>query len=216
MTSTPAPTPRKQSERRKETIAQLIDATIACLVELGYAHTTTQAIASRAGLSQGAIFRHYPTRQDLLIAAAEVLSDRFHDDFKQRIEKAQGPQDTRVEMALTAMSEVISSPNQIAWFELQLAARTDAALCEAFQPIFKRNQQGSIELAQMLLPDLIAHLPMASEVVQALIHMFHGVTLDAHIEQDAKKQAQMLSTTIMFAKMFLAQWQDHGRHVASA
>lgn len=195
--------PRTQNERRQETIALLMDASIACLVELGYTHTTTQAIAHKAGMSQGAIFRHFATRQDLLIAAADVMADRFLQDYRERLEQARPTPANEVDVALQVLHEVIASPNQIAWFELQLAARTDHALCEAFRPIFLRNQQENIQLGMQLLPNLLGQIPMAAEVTQLLIHVFHGLALDAHIEQNARKQEQILATTTVMAKLIL-------------
>ncbi|MEY4767062.1 MAG: hypothetical protein RI907_3735 [Pseudomonadota bacterium] len=197
---------RTQRERREETIGQLVDATIGCLVELGYTHTTTQAVAAKAGLSQGAIFRHFATRQDLLIAAAQALSVRFLDDYRERLAQASATAapDQRVDVAVQALSEVICSPNQVAWFELQLAARTDQALCAAFQPIYQRCMAESVALGQELLPDVLGQLPVANEVIQLIIHIFHGMTLAAHVEPGPARQGQMLAVTTMIAKAALA------------
>lgn len=68
--ASPVRRPCIQAERRLGTIQSLINATIGCLVEPDYTHTTTQAIAHEAGMWQGAIFRHFPIRQDPLIATA--------------------------------------------------------------------------------------------------------------------------------------------------
>jgi AcrR family transcriptional regulator len=203
MTTTTKRAPRTQNERRQETIAQLIDSAISCLVEMGYTHTTTQAIAHKAGLSQGAIFRHFPTRQELLIAAADVLAERFLRDYRERLAKARPTPANELEVAVRVLSDVIASPNQIAWFELQLAARTDHGLCEAFRPIFLRCQRECIELGTALLPHLLGRIPMAAEVLQLLIHVFHGLTLDAHIEQNPAKHDQMLAVTTMVSKLLM-------------
>ena len=196
--------PRTQTERREGTIGLLIDATVACLNDLGYAHTSTQAIALRAGLSQGAIFRHFPTRQDLMVATAEALAGRFLDDYRARLQPAPAARDEgRIDAAVRALADVTSTPNQVAWFELQMASRTDHALSEAFRPIFLRCQRDCIALGQTLLPDLLGTLPFAGEAIQLLIHVFHGIQLDAHIEQDPHKQAQMLAFTTTIAKLAL-------------
>ena len=54
----------------------LLDATIACLVEDGYAKTTTTRVAERAGVSRGAHLHHFQTRQALVAAAMEHLAER--------------------------------------------------------------------------------------------------------------------------------------------
>ena len=76
---------RTQQERREQTIARLVDATIECLVKDGYSGTTVKAVAARAGLSQGAIFRHFPTRLELLMATMNTVADRFIQGYQQRV-----------------------------------------------------------------------------------------------------------------------------------
>ena len=64
---------RTQAERRETTRQALLEATIASLVEAGYARTTTTEVVRRAGVSQGALFNHFPTKSALVAAAAEQL-----------------------------------------------------------------------------------------------------------------------------------------------
>src|SRR3954471_2825718 len=71
----PLATRRTQEERRAETRAKLLDATIESLVEVGYAATTTRAVAERAGVSNGAQTHHFPRRVDLVAAAVERLTE---------------------------------------------------------------------------------------------------------------------------------------------
>src|SRR5271157_4688134 len=75
VTANPSPR-RSQAERSAATRDALLDATIACLVEDGYAHTTTSRVAERAGVSRGAHLHHFQTRQALLAAAMEHLAER--------------------------------------------------------------------------------------------------------------------------------------------
>ncbi|WP_369053856.1 TetR/AcrR family transcriptional regulator [Kineococcus terrestris] len=47
----------------------LVAATTALVAEVGYAATTTKAIAARAGVSEGSIYRHFPDKHALFTAA---------------------------------------------------------------------------------------------------------------------------------------------------
>jgi AcrR family transcriptional regulator len=69
-------TRRTQEQRRAETRAKLLDATIESLIEVGYAATTTRAVAQRAGVSSGAQTHHFPRRIDLVGAAVERLVEQ--------------------------------------------------------------------------------------------------------------------------------------------
>ena len=67
-TSEPAPAGRKRltaAERR----AQLIDVAISIFGQRGFRGATTKAIADAAGISEATIFRHFPSKADLYIAA---------------------------------------------------------------------------------------------------------------------------------------------------
>ncbi|MCE9577606.1 MAG: TetR/AcrR family transcriptional regulator, partial [Deltaproteobacteria bacterium] len=48
--------------RAHESRARLVRAATDCLVELGLAGASTARVAERAGLSQGAVFKHFPTK----------------------------------------------------------------------------------------------------------------------------------------------------------
>jgi AcrR family transcriptional regulator len=59
-----APDPRIARSR-----AAVLDATVALLGEVGHSGTTIEAIAERSGVAKTTIYRHWPTKQALLIAA---------------------------------------------------------------------------------------------------------------------------------------------------
>src|SRR6476661_8559130 len=75
MAATPS-SRRSQAERSAATREALLNATLECLVEDGYANTTTARVAVRAGLSRGAHLHHFQTRDTLLAAAADHLTRR--------------------------------------------------------------------------------------------------------------------------------------------
>lgn len=115
--------PRTQEERSASTQNLLLDATIGCLVELGYAGATTTAICERAGVSRGAQLHHYPTKAQLVSGAIERLFERRHREFRESLEEE--PDLTR---ALEGLWAIYTSDTFYAWAELLIASRTDAAL----------------------------------------------------------------------------------------
>src|SRR3954466_3942789 len=83
-------TRRTQEERSSATRALLLDATIACLIDLGYSATTTTVIAERAGVSRGAQLHHFPTKAELVAAAVEHLANRMGAEMRKDADRLHG------------------------------------------------------------------------------------------------------------------------------
>ena len=67
---------RTQEERREGTIRKLLDAATEALIEVGYAGASVQEICERAGVSQGGLFRHFATREALMVAVGEDVGQQ--------------------------------------------------------------------------------------------------------------------------------------------
>jgi AcrR family transcriptional regulator len=66
-------TPRKQprQQRSRETVAVILEAAAQLFQRHGYADTTTNKIAERAGVSIGSLYQYFPNKDALLVALAE-------------------------------------------------------------------------------------------------------------------------------------------------
>jgi AcrR family transcriptional regulator len=151
----PAPeAPRRrpwQVERSAATQARLLEATFDCLVELGYAKTSTPEVLRRAGLSRGAMLHHYPTRADLLAAAMDYVFEKRFAEYEEAF-AALGDDDDRPVGAIDLLWDQVSSPTYYAWLELVVAARTDEALRDRIRPVNERFDRRVAEIRKRLLP----------------------------------------------------------------
>src|SRR3954470_11975957 len=82
MVTSAAASRRTNAERSAATQVRLLDATIECLVERGWHGTSTTEIVRRAGVSRGAQVHHYPTKEDLVLAAVQHLVERRTREFE--------------------------------------------------------------------------------------------------------------------------------------
>lgn len=64
---------RPNALRTAETRKALIEATIACLCDLGYSRTTTLEISRRAEITPGALQHHFGKKDELVLAALDTL-----------------------------------------------------------------------------------------------------------------------------------------------
>ncbi len=118
------PRPKTQAERRAETRAALLNATIESLVTYGYAGTTTGRIAELAGVSRGAQTPYFRSRAELVSAAvthlAELRAEAAHERFSGK--------EVSLEEGLDAIWEEHQGPIFDAALELWVASRTDPEL----------------------------------------------------------------------------------------
>ncbi|MFG1793109.1 TetR/AcrR family transcriptional regulator [Nocardia sp. NPDC049149] len=124
---------RTQAERRAETSAKLIEATIQIVSEQGYAQATVKPICDRAGVTHGALFGRFATRLDLIVAAAAEVSRRQLERFLDNIARLPDIDDPAVIMPLLRQSA--RAPINAVWNELLVAARTDDQLRERLAPV---------------------------------------------------------------------------------
>ena len=115
---------RTQAERRDQTRAALLAATIECLVEHGYAETTTGRIAEIAGVSRGAQIPYFRTRADLVGAALAHLADERVKAAHARFSRGT----VSTEEALDILWEEHQGTIFHAALELWVASRTDPEL----------------------------------------------------------------------------------------
>ncbi|HMU25820.1 MAG TPA: TetR family transcriptional regulator [Solirubrobacterales bacterium] len=120
------PRAKTQAERRAETRAALLDATVESLVTYGYTGTTTGRIAELAGVSRGAQTPYFRSRADLLSAAVTHLAELRLAAVRERFSgKA-----ITVEEGLDALWEEHQGDAFDALLELWIASRTDDEMRE--------------------------------------------------------------------------------------
>ncbi|SET37615.1 TetR/AcrR family transcriptional regulator [Oceanicella actignis] len=117
-----APAPESAADRVAAARARILSAVVACLDELGYADTSIAKVQARAGVSRGALTHHFPSKEDLMAAAAERLLDAALEPARRR-----DPRPAR-EQIIDAWRRIVNTPEGRAFVEILVAARTDAAL----------------------------------------------------------------------------------------
>jgi AcrR family transcriptional regulator len=187
----PPPRRRTQEERSAATIRGLLDAATATLIDVGYAEASVQAICVRAGVSQGALFRHFPTREALMVAVAHDVAERtlahYRAQFRRLTRKVGGDaarpadQDTYL-LALRLVRAHARSRLNLAWYELAMAARTRPALRKAIGPVLAEYHVDIARLAAELLPELAAQLgDRFSGMVDLVVAVFDGESVERFV-----------------------------------
>ena len=183
---------RTQQQRREETVARLLDASIAAIVEVGYARASAAEITKRAGVSVGALFRHFETMGDFMAATAHEVLRRQLDLGTKAV--AEIPADRpALDAMLAILRDVTRNPTNAVMYELMIAARTDEKLRATLQDVL-------IEYGAKIY-DTFRGLPGADTVpentlaalVATLINTFDGAAIVRAVVPAPEIDAQQIT-----------------------
>ena len=187
---------RTQAERKAATIAALVTATIEVLAERGYSGASTKAICQAAGCTQGALFRHFPTRAALLTHVASELGQRTVGPFKALGDLPSPDTRVRVPALVSLMQQASRSETHAAWREIVVAARTDADLLEAVSCAVAELEAQVIATVTHLFG---VHGPAREYLcttVLSLMHMFDSEAVTRLAKQSPAIEQQRLEWAI--------------------
>jgi AcrR family transcriptional regulator len=182
----PAVTPRRtQADRSAATRQALLDGTIACLVEDGYANTTTSRVAERAGVSRGAHLHHFQTRSALVAAAVDQLARRRGEELlAAAAELPPGPEG--IAKGLDVMWSSYADPLFQGALDLWSHARTDPELRAHLVEVERQLDRRTLELARRLFPDLVDR-PDFERLVEMAVATVRGLALLDTLHPDGRR-----------------------------
>lgn len=167
---------RTQAERRHDTLLKLHDATVTSIVSQGFSRLTTIEIARTAGVSQGALFRYYPTKTAAVVGATRYLFENVMQDFEQLMGEGRRPDLTRLTDDLW---QWFASPNFVAISRLLAESSADEELKAAIQPIVAQHRLNTHALIERIFPD--AHQCVLRTAAHAVILLMQGMATERHL-----------------------------------
>lgn len=137
--------------------ATIVAAALALAREISPAQITTADIAARTGVSQGALFKHFPSKEAIWLACMDWVQQTLLDALQQAAQQASDPLSALDAMFQAHVGFVLAQPGvpRLIFHELQQPA--DSATKQAVRRLLQRYRQlltGLFEAgqAQGLLP----------------------------------------------------------------
>lgn len=112
----------------------ILDAAIRCITRDGVSTLTHRSVAAEADLSPARVSYHFPTVDDLLLAASSAYLASFDDRLRLRAELALAGEQSIVEVCTDVLHELVSTDAQsfLGMVEVRLAlARRDRKIDDA-------------------------------------------------------------------------------------
>jgi AcrR family transcriptional regulator len=146
-------TSRKPAGDRK---AEIVAALLGLADRIGPDRLTTNDIAREVGVTQAAIFRHFPTKADLWSAAAAVIADRLHAAWDQADAPGRPPSARLRALIAAQLDQIEACPALPAILHSRELNVDNPALRERFRGLMLRFQahlvaclQGMIDAGEM-------------------------------------------------------------------
>jgi AcrR family transcriptional regulator len=115
-TSMPKRTQRRQSREVRRT--QIADAARIIAVKYGTEHVTVRRIAKEIGVSEGALYRHFKSKRDIL----SLMVERIEEDLVRDIEKGSAAGSTPLEVLDSSLRNHVSAIRQRRGVSFQVMA----------------------------------------------------------------------------------------------
>lgn len=143
---------KHQTKKSVATRKSVIEATIACFIELGYHRTTTTEIAKRAQVTRGAVQYYFPTTADVLTASIEHLLEKWMATYAEELRQLP-PSKNKFDHGIDTYWKFIRHPLFVAWQELVAASRTDPELAVIIKSAAETYDRKRQEAGREIYPD---------------------------------------------------------------
>ncbi|MEV6277391.1 TetR/AcrR family transcriptional regulator [Nocardia sp. NPDC051832] len=182
-----------KQDRSRATRQRLLEATIDCLAERGWAAATVSVVAERAGVSRGAAQHHFPTREDLITAALEYMFDtRMAQSQSEAVALAEVAEGlTRTQAVVAGLVESYTTTLFKAALQVWTHAAADPVLRERIVPLEAKFGRIAHRRAVAAL-GVDDSDPVAHHLVQATLDLARGLGLADVLTDDSARRKQIV------------------------
>jgi len=167
-----------------------MDAAVACLLERGYAGTTTTEVAERAGVSRGAQLHHFPTKAEMVAHAVRHLAERWIGQFRQaRTTLPRGGD--RISPVIDLVWSSFSGPLFMAAVELWVASRTDRKLHATLLSTERQTGRSITAFFDEAFGEAAAH-PRFGDLRRLTLYLMRGMALESILEPRERRRREAL------------------------
>jgi AcrR family transcriptional regulator len=181
-----------QAQKSAATRKLIVESAIACFIELGYARTTTSAIAQKAGVSRGAMLHHFHSKSDVVRAAVEHLHAKRIKAFRRAGQRTQRGRN-RIRANLNAYWQHVRHPLFVAFFELMVAARTDAELAAILEPAQQAFEDEWHRTAREVFPEWPDDNGNFDVALDLTRHVIEGMAISLMVTNGPERDQRVLT-----------------------
>lgn len=171
-----------QRAKSSKSRIQILDAAIDVLISKGYAQASTLAIQEAAGVSRGRLLHHFPSRDDLLMAAVHHLARVRIEELPKKVEWPEDPVE-RISIGIDTGWSTFHQPYFVASIELWTAARTNDRLRSALLPAERELGPTVRAAVASFLGPVLTAAPRYDELYPILLSSMRGAAMTYLIDR---------------------------------
>lgn len=180
-----------QQDRSRATRSALLEAAVDCLAEVGWSGSTVSVVAERAGVSRGAAQHHFPTREDLFIAAVEHVTATRAAEIRRHIDDRSGvPVSTKqvVEMVVDMHTGDLFRAALALWVASSSEPELGKRVVELETRIGRQVHRATVQLL-----GVDESRPGVRELIQATLDMARGLGLANLLTDDRRRREPIIA-----------------------
>jgi AcrR family transcriptional regulator len=174
----------------------VIDAAMTCFAREGFHRTTMQDIVRETGMSAGAIYRYFKSKEDIVAAIAEERHAAEEVMLNEAMSRADVP--TALHQLTRGLLGRLTDPSEQRWRRVTVQVWAEALRSERVMEVVRHGLDGPVDL----LADLVRRgqrdgtLPDVDPVGAARVFaaIFHGLVLQQAWEPDLDVAAYIDAT----------------------
>ena len=173
-----------QARKSAATRRTVIEATLTCIRERGYAALTMEEVARAAGVSRGAVMHHFPGKADVIASAVRALHEQRLNAMRQAVTEIK-LEDDLIDDALGAYWRITNTESFWTFHQLFVAARSDKDLDQILSPLARQfDKEWENTAYELFEPIYGSETDLAIDLCRSVVE---GMVLGGHLRGKGAK-----------------------------
>lgn len=187
----PAGAATRQAQKSSEMRSAILETATAYIARHGYSRTTLAVIASKAGISRGAITHHYASKVELAAAVLDHIFQKRMKLFLKRTKSLTEKQRVEENLGVEVAWEIYDSREYKAYLQINAATLTDPDLYKMFVPKVQQHESIWWEASRGVFAEWEKNEPLLSVTGDLLKAVLDGMLFNRHIWHDPEREAKL-------------------------
>lgn len=172
---------------------QIIEVGMRLFASKGFSATSVQEIASESGISKGAFYLHFKSKDDLLLAILQHHFDMIHKAFSEVTKDIQNPRDKLIQEQMALYSHFITHRELLVMLAKEQAIpRNDTIKQLLFEKQMESHQHYRKRIIEIYGPEVEPFSWDITIILEGIVKSYMGVLLFSTHDFDLKSLTEFL------------------------